>query len=163
MVRAVPSYSCKNRGSLVACETYQERACSQRSGNRTREKVTVPASRSWRDTACRGQKPTLAFPQEHFIWRPSLVPVDTTMKNAFASSGSSPTRSESRLQPPPDISVENHGSIFLLRPISSVGQAWLQENVIAEETRIFCNAVVCEPRYVIDIVLGARAEGVVVR
>ena len=85
------------------------------------------------------------------------------MKNAFAASGSSPTRSESRLQPSPDISVENHGSIVLLRPTSSIGQAWLQENVIGEETQIFGNAVVCEPRYVMDIVLGARAEGVVIR
>jgi len=85
------------------------------------------------------------------------------MKNAFAASGSSPTRSESCLQPPPDISVENHGSIFLLRPVSSAGQSWLRDNVIGEETQIFGNAVVCEPRYVIDIVLGARAEGVVVR
>ena len=85
------------------------------------------------------------------------------MKNAFAASGSSPTRSESRLQPSPDILVENHGSIFLLRPISSAGQAWLQENAIGQETQIFGNAVVCEPRCVVDIALGARAEGVVVR
>ena len=85
------------------------------------------------------------------------------MKNAFEASGSSPTDSESRLQPPPDISVENHGSIFLLRPTSSVGQAWLKENVIGEETQIFGNAVVCEPRFVADIVFGARGEGLVVR
>ena len=85
------------------------------------------------------------------------------MKNAFAASGSSPTCSESSLQPSPDILVENHGSIFLLRPTSSVGQAWLQENVIGEESQIFGDAVVCEPRYVMDIVLGARGDGVVVR
>ncbi|MGA7224290.1 MAG: hypothetical protein WBX16_15620 [Candidatus Acidiferrales bacterium] len=85
------------------------------------------------------------------------------MKNAFEASGSSPTGSESRMQPPPDISVENHGSIFLLRPTSSVGQTWLQENVIREETQIFGNAVVCEPRYVVDIVFAARGEGLMVR
>ncbi len=85
------------------------------------------------------------------------------MKNAFEASGSSPTQSEYCLQPTPDISVENHGSIFLLRPTSSVGQAWLQENVIGKETQIFGDAVVCEPRYVIDVVLGARGDGVVVR
>jgi hypothetical protein len=85
------------------------------------------------------------------------------MKNAFEASGSSPTRSESHLQPPPDILVENHGSVFLLRPTSSVGQNWLQENVISEETQIFGNAVVCEPRIVMNIVLGARAEGMVIR
>jgi hypothetical protein len=84
------------------------------------------------------------------------------MKNAFACSGSSPTGSESHLQPSPDILVENHGSVFLLRPVSPVGQTWLQENVIGDETQLFGNAVVCEPRYVADIVLGARGEGLLV-
>lgn len=85
------------------------------------------------------------------------------MKNAFEASGSSPTISESRLQPPPDICIENHGSIFLLRPISSAGQSWLQENVIGDTTLLFANAVVCEPRFVADIVFGARTEGLVAR
>jgi hypothetical protein len=84
------------------------------------------------------------------------------MKNAFAASGSSPTNSVN-LQPSPDILVENHGSIFLLRPASPVGQTWLQENVIGEETQLFGNAVLCEPRYVANIVFGARGEGLVVR
>jgi hypothetical protein len=35
------------------------------------------------------------------------------MKNTFAASGSSPTRSEPSLQPPADILIENHGSISL--------------------------------------------------
>jgi hypothetical protein len=85
------------------------------------------------------------------------------MKNAFESSGTSPTQSEPNLAPPPDLSVENHGSIFLLRPTSSAGQSWLQENVIGEETQLFGNAVVCEPRYFADIVFGARGEGLVAR
>jgi hypothetical protein len=84
------------------------------------------------------------------------------MKNAFEASGSSPTRSETKIQPSPDILVENHGSVFLLRPASSVGQTWLQENVTSEETQLFGNAVVCEPRYVADIVFGARGEGLLV-
>jgi hypothetical protein len=84
------------------------------------------------------------------------------MKNAFVASGSSPTNSVN-LQPSPDILVENHGSIFLLRPVSPVGQTWLQENVIGEETQLFGNAVVCEPRYVANIVFGSRGEGLVVR
>lgn len=85
------------------------------------------------------------------------------MKNAFEASGSSPTRAEARLQPPPDISIENYGSVFLLRPITSARQSWLKENVINEETQIFGDAVVCEPRYVADIVFGARGHGWVVR
>jgi len=85
------------------------------------------------------------------------------MKNAFEASGSSPTRSEVSFQPPPDILVENHNSVFLLRPVSPVGRTWLEENVIGEETQLFGNAVVCEPRYVADIVFGARGQGLVVR
>jgi hypothetical protein len=85
------------------------------------------------------------------------------MKNAFEASGSSPTGSESRLQPSPDILLENHLLIFLLKPVTPIGQSWLLENVICKETQIFGNAVVCEPRYVMDIVLGARADGIVVR
>jgi len=84
------------------------------------------------------------------------------MKNAFAYSGSSPTGSESHLQPSPDILVENHGSIILLRPVSPVGQAWLQENVIGDETQMLGKAVVCEPRYVADIIFGVRGEGLLV-
>jgi hypothetical protein len=85
------------------------------------------------------------------------------MKNAFEASGSSPTRFETNLQSPLDILVENHNSVFLLRPISPVGRTWLEENVIGQETQLFGNAVVCEPRYLADIVFGARGEGLVVR
>jgi hypothetical protein len=84
------------------------------------------------------------------------------MKNAFEASGSSPTRSEPSEQPPADILVENHNSVFLLRPNTLAGQSWLQENVIGEETQLFGNAVVCEPRYVADVVFGARGEGLLV-
>lgn len=84
------------------------------------------------------------------------------MKNAFEASGSNPTRSESLQQPRPDICLENHGSIFLLRPRSSAGQNWLQENVMGEETQILGNAVVCQLRFVADIVFGARGEGLVI-
>jgi len=85
------------------------------------------------------------------------------MRNAFEASGSSPTRSEVSLQPSPDILVENHNSVYLLRPVSPVGRTWLQENVIGKETQLFGDAVVCEPRYVADIVFGARGVGLVVR
>jgi hypothetical protein len=57
------------------------------------------------------------------------------MKNAFAASGSSPTRSESRLQPPPDISVENHGSIFLASTRNEAAQA-AQRAVIRDRRRL---------------------------
>jgi hypothetical protein len=60
-----------------------------------------------------------------------------------------------------DIQVENHGSIFLLRPMSSPGQDWLEAN-IQPDAQMFGNAVACEPRYVSDIVRGARVDGLAV-
>jgi hypothetical protein len=41
--------------------------------------------------------------------------------DSFAASGNSPTRS--------DFICENHGSIFLLRPISPASIAWIEEHL----------------------------------
>ena len=60
-----------------------------------------------------------------------------------------------------DIRIENHGSIFLLRPVSAIGSEWLDAN-IQSDALSFGDAVACEPRYVSDIGLGARADGLVV-
>jgi hypothetical protein len=62
---------------------------------------------------------------------------------------------------PLDIKFENHGSIFLIRGISLVGQAWLDENVGDDETLFFGNAIVAEPRYVAAIAQGALDAGLV--
>ena len=63
---------------------------------------------------------------------------------------------------PLDIKFENHGSIFLIRGISLVGQAWVDENVGDDETLFFGNAIVAEPRYVAAIAQGALDAGLVV-
>jgi hypothetical protein len=42
--------------------------------------------------------------------------------DSFAASGSSP-------QIGPDFFVENHGSIFLLRPVTAAGFAWVSEHI----------------------------------
>jgi len=63
-----------------------------------------------------------------------------------------------------DLIFENHLSLFLIRPISRNGKAWLDENVIGEETiLIFGGAVPCEPRYVLPIFEGAIRDGLVCR
>jgi hypothetical protein len=60
-----------------------------------------------------------------------------------------------------DIQVENHGSLFLLRPVSAEGREWLDEHVAWEQS--FGDAIVVEPRYVRDIVQGAIDDGLEVR
>jgi hypothetical protein len=64
--------------------------------------------------------------------------------------------------PSPDIPIENHSSLYLLVPASASGREWLDAN-IQTDALTFGNAVVCEPRDVRDIVIGARADGLEVR
>jgi hypothetical protein len=63
---------------------------------------------------------------------------------------------------PTDITVEHPGSIFLLQPLNETASDWLHEHVAAG-AQWFVSAVVVEPRYVADIVNGAREDGLEVR
>jgi hypothetical protein len=74
--------------------------------------------------------------------------------DAFLTSRSSPTQ--------PDFFVENHGTIFLLQPLTPVANSWIQEN-LPEDRLAFGGAVVVEHRYITDIVRGAMADGLEVR
>jgi hypothetical protein len=59
-----------------------------------------------------------------------------------------------------DISVENHGSVVLLRQ----ARAWLEANCDQSGYQPFGGGtLLCEPRYVADIVAGAREAGLEVR
>ena len=60
-----------------------------------------------------------------------------------------------------DVRVENHGSLFLLRPTTPEAEAWLEEN-IADDAQTLGNATACEPRYVEAVVEGMQADGLVV-
>ncbi len=64
------------------------------------------------------------------------------MNDAFQTSGTSPT-SEAGL----DFRCENHGSIFLLYPLSESAKSWVEDNLPSDAQR-FANAVVIEHRYV---------------
>jgi hypothetical protein len=60
---------------------------------------------------------------------------------------------------PTDLVFENHGSLFLIRSLSSAGKQWLDENVGDENTLTFGGAVVCESRYVEAVYHGAVEAG----
>ncbi len=50
-----------------------------------------------------------------------------------------------------DFSVENHGSIILLRPLTEAAQDWVDEH-IPDDAQTFGNAIAVEPRYIGPIV-----------
>jgi hypothetical protein len=61
-----------------------------------------------------------------------------------------------------DLVVENHGSIFLLDPVTDLGRDWIAAHIPADAT-CFGGAVVVEHRYIRDIVVGAVTDGLWVR
>jgi hypothetical protein len=63
-----------------------------------------------------------------------------------------------------DIRVEDYGSIVLLRPATTAGRDWLEANCDRSGCQPFTEGtLLCEPRYVADIVAGAREAGLDVR
>jgi hypothetical protein len=65
-------------------------------------------------------------------------------KGEFVSSGSSPT---------PDFLVENHGTIFLLQPLTPAANSWVEHN-LPEDRMTFGGAVCVEHRFIREIVAG---------
>ena len=62
----------------------------------------------------------------------------------------------------PDIIVEDHGSLVLLRPVTVRAERWIAENV-QDDAMYWCGALVVEPRYVEPLILGMRTEGMVIQ
>jgi hypothetical protein len=64
-----------------------------------------------------------------------------------------------------DFELENHGSLFLLRPLNSVAKDWMGEHLPMDnpETQFWGEAIVVEPRYVAPIVDGIVGDGLVLR
>jgi len=64
-----------------------------------------------------------------------------------------------------DFKLENCGSLFLLRPLSSAAKEWMREHLPldAPETQFWGEAIVIESRYVAPIVDGIVGDGLVLR
>lgn len=58
----------------------------------------------------------------------------------------------------PDLKVTGGGSIFLLRGVTARGREWIDQNISQDRTE-FGGAIVVEHRYITDIVIGARRDG----
>lgn len=63
-----------------------------------------------------------------------------------------------------DINILDHGSICLIDPLTDDGHKWVQEHILDgnEEVLFFGNMIVCESRYIPDIVQGMLQDGLVV-
>jgi hypothetical protein len=58
----------------------------------------------------------------------------------------------------PDLRTENHGSLFLVRPVTQTGVEWLGRTA-PDDAQYFGNALVVEPRYVAGVVAAAQEAG----
>jgi hypothetical protein len=59
-----------------------------------------------------------------------------------------------------DFTLENHGCLFLLHPLTTLAREWMNEHLPVEnpETQFFAGAIVVEPRYIGPIVKGIVAD-----
>ena len=64
-----------------------------------------------------------------------------------------------------DFKLENHGSLFLLRPLTSAAKDWMNDHLPmnSPETQFWCDGIVIEPRYAAPIVEGIVGDGLVLR
>ena len=82
--------------------------------------------------------------------------------DTFAASGTSPTEVSSQRQP--DFLLENHLSIYLLKPVSNAAKFWLEEHIGRDNGfQPYWPTVVIEPRYVTQIIEAIRADMLVCR
>lgn len=58
----------------------------------------------------------------------------------------------------PDFTVSNHGTIWLLTPLTSEAREWVDE-YLPEDALTFRGSVCVEPRYMPDIVDGILSDG----
>jgi len=61
----------------------------------------------------------------------------------------------------PDISIENHGTIFLFRLNAQAATDWVEEHV-QSDAQFFGDALVVEHRYARDLATAAVADGLAV-
>ena len=64
---------------------------------------------------------------------------------------------------PPDVTVQNEGSLVLLRPKTEAGTAWLDRNIGSDNGyQPYWPTVVVEPRYLEHIIEGMQDDGLVI-
>lgn len=62
-----------------------------------------------------------------------------------------------------DVQVENHGTLFLFRPLTPKAKKWIEKNVNIEPYMWMGDAFGCEHRRAPDLASGMIKAGLVVR
>ncbi len=62
----------------------------------------------------------------------------------------------------PDVTVANHGSIFMIYPLTQAAKEWVDENVPLEDYQWLGPSFACEHRYVDNLLEGMMNDGLVV-
>lgn len=57
-----------------------------------------------------------------------------------------------------DVTVSNHGSIALVRPLTDAARDWLRDNV-QDNAQYLGASLAVEPRYIDDLVAGMESAG----
>ncbi|MGH9757263.1 MAG: hypothetical protein ACRD4M_05955 [Candidatus Acidiferrales bacterium] len=57
-----------------------------------------------------------------------------------------------------DFEVSNYGTIFIFTPLSAAGRNWVSE-YLPEDAQHWAGGTVIEHRYIRDVVIGARRDG----
>jgi hypothetical protein len=57
-----------------------------------------------------------------------------------------------------DALVSEHGSIYLVRPMSDAANAWIDENV-QDDAQWFGHSLAVEHRYILALIEGMQASG----
>jgi hypothetical protein len=65
----------------------------------------------------------------------------------------------------PQFELQNHGSLFLLRPLTPAAKEWMRDHLPEDspETQFWGEAIVIEPRCLEPIIEGILADGLVLR
>jgi len=84
------------------------------------------------------------------------------VRNGFSEKGE-PVKTVRTSQIKVDFLVENHGSIFLLKPRTPSATSWVEEHIGRENGyQPYYPTVVVEHRYIADIVAGIQNDGLAV-
>lgn len=62
-----------------------------------------------------------------------------------------------------DMIIENCGGVIVVRVITLAAVRWVSEKVQRGDYQPYYPSLVCEPRYVGEIIDAARADGLVIR